>query len=109
MTVTFAAIDDPTADLLSLVADQGHVSADHEWALFRSALETVAAITGGTVTPNLMRPRITGQVAPRRIGAFYSRACREGLIRFDGEWEVSDDAAGRNVGKPSKCYAAVAL
>lgn len=103
MTIPFAPVDDPTADLLSLVADPGHPSADHEWHLFVEAVRTSAH--GGLVSQNRVRPIITGRIAPRRVGSFYSRACREGLIRATGEWTVSTDKAGRNSGKPCRMYA----
>lgn len=98
-------VDSPTADLLSLVADTNHVSADHEWNEFVRALELVATSNGVercVISPNRLRPYLRGLVAPRRIGAFTHRALSQGLIAYTGEYEVSDDTAGRNGGKPCR-------
>lgn len=99
----WSPVEDDTADLLSLVADEGHPSVDYEWLIFTDALVT-SSLFDGVVSQNRMRPLIAGKIAPRRVGAFYSRACREGLIRATGEWETSDDTQGRNSGKPCRLY-----
>lgn len=102
----WSPVDEPTGDLLALVAhDETHPRPAEEWDEFVRAVETVAAIDGGTVSPNAVRPRIRGLVAPRRIGAFYRRALLEGLLRTTGEWVISDDADGRNAGRPCRVYA----
>jgi hypothetical protein len=99
--------DSGQGDLLSLVADgpmSGHAS--HEWDHFVFALRS-AAIWGqprGRISPNRMRTFVRGEVAPRRIGAFTSRAVARGLIEATGEWEVSDDREGRNAGRPARVY-----
>jgi hypothetical protein len=98
----WSPVDDSTADLLTLVADAGHVSADAEWSLFVEALRVVAIGPGGRIGPNELRPLIRGKVAPRRIGAFTNRALSLGLVAYTGEWEVSDDTEGRNRGKPAR-------
>jgi hypothetical protein len=97
-------VDDATADLLTLVADEHHVSADHEWRTFTDAVVRVAHSHGGRVDQNDVRPLIRGRIAPKRIGAFWRRACLEGLLVVDG-WSVSDDREGRNAGRPMRCYA----
>lgn len=99
----WSPVDDSTADLLSLVADDGHPSADFEWDEYLRCLHH-AADTAGRIDPNRLRPLLRGVVAPRRIGAFTNRAKAEGLIADTGEWVVSDDAAGRNGGKPCRVY-----
>ena len=98
---TWSAVDDTTADLLALVADEGHVSADHEWDLFVAALHQ-AADYDGTIRPNVLRPLVRGKVAPRRIGAFVNRAVRSGLVAYTGDYEISDDTEGRNAGRPAR-------
>jgi hypothetical protein len=98
---TWAPIEDETADLLSLVADEGHPSVDLEWDEFVTALRFAADATG-VVSPNRLRPLIRGVVAPRRIGAFTNRALKQGLIAYTGEWEISDDREGRNAGRPCR-------
>lgn len=102
-TPHWAPVDDETADLLTLVADEGHPSADFEWALFTEAI-VHSSLFDGIVSQNRIRPLIAGKIAPRRVGAFYSRACREGLIRATGDYELSTDTAGRNSGKPCRVY-----
>lgn len=103
MTIHFAPTDDDTADLLSLVAEAGHPSVDTEWQLFTEAI-VHSSLFDGIVSQNRIRPLIAGKIAPRRVGAFYSRACREGLIRATGDFELSDDTTGRNSGKPVRTY-----
>lgn len=101
----WSPVDDATADLLSLVADTNHPSADFEWDFFVTALHRAALPVGNRcIDPNKLRRIVRGQVAPRRIGAFTNRAKAEGLIADTGEWVVSDDAAGRNGGKPCRVY-----
>lgn len=100
---TWSPVDDDTASLLSLVAnDQMTDHAEREWAEFVSALH--AAVDNGRVKPNDLRPRLRGRVAPRRIGAFFNKAKAEGLLVDTGEWEISDDHEGRNAGRPCRIY-----
>lgn len=98
------SVDDTTADVLSLVADRHHVSAAFEWAAFVHAVHRVADRHHGRVDQNVMRPLLRGVVGPKRTGAFYRRACLEGLLRPTGEWSVSDDTEGRNAGRPIRVY-----
>lgn len=99
----WSPVDDHTADLLALVSDEGHVSTDHEWETFCAAILAVS-VPHGWVRPNAMRELLRGKVAPRRIGAFYRRACLEGLLSATGDYEVSDDREGRNIGRPARVY-----
>lgn len=100
----WSPVDDYTADILTLVADAGHVSADHEWRTFTDALVRVAHSHAGQVDQNHVRPLIRGKVAPKRIGGFYRRACLEGLIEATPDWSISEDVEGRNAGRPMRCY-----
>lgn len=102
----WSPVDDATADLLTLVADEGHPSADFEWRIFTDAVTRVAHSHGGVVDQNNVRPLIRGHIAPKRIGAFWRRACLEGWLRADG-YTTSDDHAGRNAGRPMRCYVLV--
>jgi hypothetical protein len=97
----WSAVDEATESLLALVADDGHVSADYEWAVYVNALENCAAVDG-LIFPNMLRRHVRGSVAPRRIGAFANRALSQGLVEYTGEWEISDDTEGRNGGKPAR-------
>ena len=101
---TWESVDNYTADLLALVADEGHVSADFEWDEYVRAVRYCAELDGGLVRPNRLRPLLRGVVAPKRIGAFTTRAKAERLLVDAGEWEVSDDHHGRNAGRPMRVY-----
>lgn len=97
-------VDAYTADLLDLVAhDQMVPSADREWVLYVQSIH-LAADADRLVYPNVLRPLVTGHVAPRRVGAFTNRAKAEGLLIDTGEWQVSDDTEGRNAGRPMRVY-----
>lgn len=99
------AVDDSTADLLSLVATgpmSGH--ADHEWDHFVWALREADYQDVGMIRPNTLRKLVRQRVAPRRIGAYTNRAVARGLIEATGEWEISDDHEGRNAGRPCRVY-----
>lgn len=100
----WSPVDDHTADLLALVADTNHPSPDFEWTEYLTAVRHCAALDGGLVRPNRLRPLLRGVVAPRRIGAFTNRAKAERLLVDAGEWEVSDDHHGRNAGRPMRVY-----
>lgn len=100
----WSPVDDDTADLLQLVAnDQMHPRPAEEWVAFLNALYLVAE-DDGRIDPNELRPVLRGNVAPGRIGAFTNRAKAEGLIADTGEWQTSDDTEGRNGGKPCRVY-----
>lgn len=101
---TWEAVDSDAGDLLSLLADDGTLRTDDEWAEFVAALRFVAEGYAGRIPPNALRPLLREVVKPQRIGAFTNRAKAEGLIAWDGEWEVSDDSEGRNAGKPARVY-----
>lgn len=102
----WSGVDDETTSLLTLVASEGHPSADWEWDLFQLAVRQIARANQGHVSQNALRPLIRGQVAPKRVGAFYHRACAQGLLVATGQWEVSDDRVGRNAGRPMRTYLA---
>lgn len=97
----WSPVDDDTADLLTLVRDEGHVSADYEWDYYVNALQNCAALDG-LIYPNQLRKHVRGSVAPHRIGAFAHRALSRALVEYTGEWEISDDTEGRNGGKPAR-------
>lgn len=99
---TWESVDNYTADLLDLVRDEGHPSADYEWEEFTRCLHA-AADTDGRVDPNRLRELVRGVVAPRRVGAFTNRALKAGLIEPVG-WVISTDTEGRNAGRPCRVY-----
>jgi hypothetical protein len=100
----WSPVDAETGDLLSLLADDGTYSTEYEWELYVACLKGVAVATNWTIRPNALRAAIAGRIKPQRVGAFTNRAKAEGLIVWDGEWEVSDDTEGRNGGKPARIY-----
>jgi hypothetical protein len=103
----WSATDDTTATLLTLVAD---AASDAEWQVYLEALRIAAAIPDSppdVIKPNTLRRVLNGypehrRVAPRRVGAFASRAVRQQLVTYTGEWQTSDDTHGRNAGKPCR-------
>lgn len=99
------AVDADTADLLDLLADDGSVlpSKAEQWLIYVAALRTVAAMNGGRIPANHLRPAVRGLVAAPRIGAFARRARLEGLIA-DAGWSISDDTEGGNAGKPCRDF-----
>ena len=97
------SIDSPTRDLLDLVANDPHPSAEHEWDIFAAALTAVAS-PDGTIPPATLREHLRGRVAPKRIGAFTCRAVAEGLIESTGTAVKSTDHKGRNGNKWSTVY-----
>lgn len=98
----WSPVDDDTANLLTLVADEGHVSADYEWDAYRLALVAVAERGTGIINPNRLRDVVRGQVAPKRVGAFAHRALSQGLVEYTGQFVISDDTEGRNAGRPCR-------
>lgn len=102
MTATPIWTDSGQGDLLALVAlGPATGTTEREWDLYVAALHQ-AADESGVISPNRLRPLVRDHVAPRRIGAFANRAISQGLVAYTGEWEVSDDHAGRNAGKPAR-------
>lgn len=97
----WSSVDDDTASLLTLVADTDHPSVDFEWLVYKKALAKAADFRG-VINPNTLRPLLRDHIAPRRIGAFCNKALAERLVEYTGEWVLSDDAAGRNGGKPCR-------
>lgn len=100
----WSAVDDDTADLLSLVASEHPAipQEEREWEHFVAVLQEVALATG-LIDQNVTRPLLRGEVKPQRVGAFFHRATKAGLIRVEG-WNTSDDLEGKNGGKPARVY-----
>lgn len=101
---TWSPVDDDTADLLTVLADDGRRCVEREWDTFVAALRDCATEGHGFIEPNRLRPRLRDQIKPQRIGAFVTRAKAEGLIAWEGGWQVSDDHEGRNSGRPARVY-----
>lgn len=98
----WAAVDDDVANLLTLVADgPAEVDTYVEWDFYVAALR-YAAMNDNLIFPNVLRPLVRGNVAPRRISAFTHRAQSLGLVEYTGEFQISDDREGRNAGRPMR-------
>lgn len=102
---TWSPVDDSTGDLLDLLANEHPAipSEADEWEHFKKVLAKVAAKNDGVIDQNQTRPLLRGEIAPRRVGAFFHRATKAGLIRAEG-WTTSDDREGKNSGRPCKAY-----
>ncbi|MGH3479673.1 MAG: hypothetical protein ACRDQD_22905 [Nocardioidaceae bacterium] len=100
----FESVDPSTAARLLLIAEENPATPQEvrEWNHFVKTLREIARATG-LIDQNAVRPLLRGEVKPNRIGAFYCRAIREGLIRAEG-WHPSDDLVQRNRGKPTRVY-----
>ncbi len=84
------------------VATQGcHCSGD-EWAIFLAALS--AAARDGEVNQNHVRPIIRGRIFHKHMGGMWTRAEREGLIRFARK-VPSRDHQGRNTHHDARVFA----
>jgi hypothetical protein len=97
---TWSPVDDATADLLSLVANDPHPSSEFEWRAFVGVLAATASLHDGRLDQNDYREQLRGVVAPKRIAAFHNRAIAERLIEDTGDWSISNDKQGRNSGRP---------
>ena len=103
---TFAPVDDDTADLLTMLAeDQTPLAvARDEWALFVAALDIATHPFDRTICQTILRDKCRDSIPPHKVGPFTRRALAEGLIEWRGEWEPSTDKAGGNTGKPTRIY-----
>lgn len=104
-TPRWSATDHNTASLLDLLAEQHPATPTEadEWKHFKAVLAEVALATG-LIDQNAVRPLLRGEIKPQRIGAFYHRAAKAGLIAWTGQWHESDDLDGKNSGKPTRVY-----
>jgi hypothetical protein len=95
-------VDAGTADILKLI--DGDPLHESDRAAVVQAIFATADEHGGEINPNIVRPRIPTWVQPRVVGATYNSLAARGLIAWTGEWVTSDDARGRNSGKPARLY-----
>jgi hypothetical protein len=102
---TWAPTDSDTADLLDLLAETHPATPSEaaEWPFFLDVLKKVADENDGLIDQNLTRPLLHGQIAAPRVGAFFHRATRRGLIRPDGHTTTTNSTSG-NGGKPARSY-----
>lgn len=100
---TFAAVDDDTQDLLSLIADDPRLADDYD--RFLSACRFVAEGNCGLVYVNAVRAILTNRhgltIEPRRLSAFWNKATGAGRPMLKtGDWEVCEGSDSRNDGRP---------
>lgn len=103
-----APIEGETAAVVQSVAHDWRTDAD--WRRFVNAC-MVAAIEsedGETVHVGAVRRILTNEhgltIYSRRLSAFWNRAAsKAGFLDFDG-WEINDDHAGKNAGRPQRVY-----
>lgn len=100
---TWSPVEEDVADLLSVLANDGTAQREQQYAAFVGILRHVAKWNGGVVSPNETRVHTRVEVAPQRVGPFFRRAQLEGLLEVDG-WDISDDRAGKNSGKPCRKF-----
>jgi hypothetical protein len=99
---TFAPVDDPTNDLLSLVADVESTAHREDVRIFLAACEADAATHGGLVSVNHVRARLAGRdINPRRFSALWSQTTGKGrpMVKT-GQWETCTGSASGNDGRP---------
>ena len=99
----FASVDDETADLLGLIADDPRVEADYE--RFLNACRACADLCSGLVYVNKVRDLLTDDwgdliIRPQRLSAFWSKAGREMRFVKTGEWQVCKGSGSGNDGRP---------
>jgi len=95
------AVDTYTGSLLDLIADD-HIHGNDRAEIERVIL-AVALEYDGHIDPNIVRRRLPAWVQPQLVGPTYRALCLAREIEPAG-WTTSDDARGRNSGKPARCY-----
>lgn len=94
-------VDDDTAEVLQLVAGDDVHARDRQAVV--EAILADGRAHGGEVNPNRVRSLIPGWVFHRVVGACYHSLAAKRVIVADG-WVISDDAKGRNSGRPARKY-----
>lgn len=100
---TWQPVDEQTGNLLDFLADDGTAQREAQFAAFVAILRHVAKHNDGAISPNDTRVHTRAEIDPPRVGPFFRRAQLEGLIVAAG-WAVSDDAEGKNAGRPARTY-----
>lgn len=100
-----------SGDTLAVVESVAHDwRSDPDWRRFVVAVQTAAIESedGETVHVGAVRRLLTNDhgltIYSRRLSAFWMRAAsKAGFLDFD-TWEVNDDHAGKNAGRPQRVY-----
>lgn len=100
--VQFAAVDDETNDLLTLVADLTNPVGRDVPALFLAACEQDARANDGYVSVNRVRVLLADQdINPRRYSSLWSAFTGRGKpMCKSGEWETCSGSESGNDGRP---------
>lgn len=93
-------VDPATAAILDLMHGDPVHDRDREAVI--SAVR--ASVVDGLTSGNHWRPLVPRWCYPACVGATIHALVRMGHLVPTGEWLMSDDAAGRNIGKPCKQY-----
>ena len=100
----FAPVDEPTADLLTLVADVDNPVGRDLPALFLAACERDAAAHDGLVSVNRVSAALPEDItSTERYSAMWSHYTGKGrpMVKADG-WEIREGSRSGNDGKPVK-------
>lgn len=93
--------DPATQAILECIAGDRLHERDRE-AIITAIRASVDA--NGCTSANHWRSLIPTWVYHRVVGATVNALTKAGHLTFTGEWVLSDDAHGRNVGKPMRIY-----
>jgi hypothetical protein len=98
----WSPVDDETADLLTLVADEHSIIGADVVPLFLAACEADAAAHHGLVSVNRVRARLADADIPaRRYSSLWSHFTgREKPMAKTGEWETCQGSSSGNDGRP---------
>jgi hypothetical protein len=101
----FEPVDQDTADLLSLIADDPRH--DDDYQTFLAACRVVAAENGGRVTVSKVSDRLTNKwgltIEPRRYSAYWPKATgKNGPMRNTAEWDTRRGSTSHNDGRPTR-------
>lgn len=97
-----APADDVAAVCALLVGDPRN--RDHVHAVVCAVLADAAADPSQITTANRRRRLLPSWIHPPMIGATVHRLVSLGLLRPTGTWELCDDTASGNRGKPQPVY-----
>lgn len=99
--VYLAGMDPITAAILDLISGDPIHERDRE-AIVDAIRASVRP--DGTTDANAWRPLVPKWCFPNVVGATVNALVRQGYLVPTGEWQISDDARGRNQGKPCRRY-----
>lgn len=104
----FAPTDELTGSLLDLINADFRPFAESDRNTIAATIRDAADATG-FVSPNAVRRALASlpvrqQPKPQRIGPVYRALVSSGVLVVADGYELSDDVAGGNSGKPHRTY-----